>query len=188
MKNCLHFLIALILATSCKTIDLQSYTRPPIMAVDVKFLPLDKREFGNSKIEMDMVDQNICETLGPKYGYIHLSTYLYNNSEWDFPFKLLSLFSLGSSGFLGLPYTIQLAEIRIRYEIRNSRDDEIAFFEGEGKARVPCALYYGYNLNTANLKAITDASNQARKEIMRQLSKDVVENINQKLKAIGPIK
>ena len=187
MKNNRSIFLCLILITSCKSIDLQSYTKPPLMPAEVKFLPLDKLEFGNSKIEMDMVDQNICEVMGPKYGYIHLSVQSDIDTEWDFPFRLLTLFSLGTSGIVGLPYAIILAELNVRYEIRNSKDEEIAFFQGEGKARAPCALYYGYDSYTANSKAVTDALNQARSEIMAQLKKEVVEDINKKLKAAGPI-
>jgi hypothetical protein len=187
MKNYLLFFLCLILISSCKSIDLRSYVKAPLMPAEVKFLPLDKREFGNNKIEMDMVDQNICEVMGPKYGYIHISIYSDVDTEWDFPFRLLSLFSLGASGIIGLPYSIVLADLNIRYEIRNSKDEEIAFFQGEGKARAPCAMYYGYDFYTASSKAITDAANQARKEIMAQLNKETVEEINRKLKLAGPI-
>lgn len=187
MKNSWSIFLCLILITSCKSIDLQSYTKPPLMPAEVKFLPLDKREFGNSKIEMDMVNQNICEVMGPKYGYIHISTFSDIDTEWDFPFRLLALFSMASSSVFGIPYTIILAQINIRYEIRNSKDEEIAFFQGSGKARAPVALYYGYDSYTASVKATTDAVNQARREIMSQLKKELVEDINRKLRAAGPI-
>jgi len=187
MKNGWLFFLSLILISSCKSIDLRNYVKAPVMPAEVKFLPLDKREFGNNKIEMDMVDQNICEVLGPKYGYIHLSIYSNIDTEWDFPFQLLGLFSLGASTIFGLPYSIVVAELNIRYEIRNSKDEEIAFFQGEGKARAPCAMFYGYDFYTAYSKAVADAANQARREIMAQLNKETVEEINRKLKLAGPI-
>ena len=120
----------------------------PNDSLPLKFLPLDKKEFAGNKYESDMIDNNLCEAKGDKYGYI---IYSYNL----------------------LPQTLE-----IDYEIQNRRSERVAKFSAFVKRSV----------GTGPVQELENPFNQANKEIRKQLTVDVVADINKKLTEAGPIR
>ena len=180
-------LILTIIITSCKTLDTISYTKAPNDPIEEKILTLEKKFVDDAKYESDMIDNNICGIYGAKYGYIIYK----GNIDKDLKGYAVSTFfgSLlcGLPWLLGVPVFITTCNASVEYEIQNSKKETIAKFSGNGIGRAPCAMYYGYNGKNSSTKAVYDATNMAHKEIRRQLTKEVVIGINEKLKEAGKI-
>jgi len=152
-----------------------------------KILPLEKKDFGIEKYDTDIIDNNICEVNGEKYGYIILTKQVDSKIKGFWSSYLLNIFTLGVPWVLGMPFYSISVTINIDYEIQNSKKERIAKFSGTGSGKATSALYYGYSTINAATKASYDALNLANKNIRLQLTPSVVENINSQLKAKGPL-
>ena len=181
------FLLCIYLLPSCKTLDRISYGKAPMDPITQKILPLEKKDFGIEKYDTDIIDNNICEVNGEKYGYIILTKQVDSKIKGFWSSYLLNIFTLGVPWVLGMPFYSISVTINIDYEIQNSKKERIAKFSGTGSGKATSALYYGYSTINAATKASYDALNLANKNIRLQLTPSVVENINSQLKAKGPL-
>lgn len=181
------FLLCIYLLPSCKTLDRISYGKAPMDPITQKILPLEKKDFGIEKYDTDIIDNNICEVNGEKYGYIILTKQVDSKVKGFWGSYVLNIFTLGVPWLLGMPFYTISVTINIDYEIQNSKKERIAKFSGTGSGKATSALYYGYSTINAATKASYDAMNLANKNIRLQLTPSVVENINSQLKAKGPL-
>lgn len=181
------FLLCIYLLPSCKTLDRISYGKAPMDPITQKILPLEKKDFGIEKYDTDIIDNNICEVNGEKYGYIILTKQVDSKVKGFWGSYILNIFTFGVPWLLGMPFYTISVTINIDYEIQNSKKERIAKFSGTGSGKATSALYYGYSTINAATKASYDAMNLANKNIRLQLTPSVVENINSQLKAKGPL-
>lgn len=189
MKNIklLVSVLLIIVISSCATLDTISYTKAPNDPIEPKILPLEKIVTENAKYESDMIDNNICEIYGAKYGYIIYKGHLDTDLKGYVPSLLFGSLLCGAPWLLGVPLFTTTCDASVEYEIQNSKKETIAKFSGQGNGRAPCAMYYGYSGKNSATKAVYDATNMAHKEIRKQLTKEVVIGINEKLKEAGRI-
>ena len=181
------FLICIYLLPSCKTLDRLAYSKAPNDPIEQKILPLEKKDFGVEKYDTEIIDNNICELYGEKYGYIIMTQEFDSKIKGFWESYIFGIFTLGVPWFLGMPlYTINVTA-NISYEIQNSKKERIAKFSGSGFGKAKSALYYGYNSINSATKATMDALNMANKNIRLQLTKTVVDSINSQLRAKGPL-
>jgi hypothetical protein len=177
----------LLITSSCATIDVVTYTKAPTDPIVTKIIPLEKLVVDNAIFESDMIDNNLCEIYGPKYGYI-----IYNgNIQSDTKGEVLMFFNsllCGVPSLFGVPFFKVTCNANVNFEIQNNKKETIAKFSGNGFSSVKCALYYGYNSKNSYIKATYDAANNAHKEIRKQLTNEVVQKINDQLKNSGTIK
>jgi hypothetical protein len=178
-------IIVFALTSSCKSLNRFAYDSAPEDPISMKLLPLKKSGIDGFKTEEEELD-NVCESAGTKYGYIVYSGNSFVKNRGAF-YSILCIPHLGLPLFLGVPLFVSVADAQVSYEIQNYRHERIAIFSSQSKANVPCAFYYGYGIVNAPYKSVIDANRIAHKEIRKQLTPEVVIEINRKLKEAGPI-
>jgi hypothetical protein len=187
MKSALIFSIFLLLMGSCKSLELTSLWDIPNKPIPVKLLPLEKQGFNSDKFLINHVDKNICEPWGEKYGYLVCLSKIETRDKGFFLSFFTGLLSLGATWILGVPMCVYDTNAELDFEILNNKSERIAKFSSSAKARVPAALYHGYSPANAWNKSEHDAINLALEEIRSSLSKEVVEEINTKLRESGKL-
>jgi hypothetical protein len=187
MKSALIFSIFLLLMGSCKSLELTSLWDIPNKPIPVKLLPLEKQGFNSDKFLINHVDKNICEPWGEKYGYLVCLSKIETQEKGFFLSYWGGLLTLGTTWILGVPFCVYNTNAELDFEILNNKSERIAKFSSSVKARVPAALYYGYNPTNAGYKCEFDAVNLALEEIRTSLSKEMVDEINAKLRESGKL-
>ena len=119
------------------TPDLPEVPNDPLT---LKFLPLHKKEFVGNKYESDMIDNNLCEAKGKKYGYIIYS------------------------------YTLLPETLEIDYEIQNSRSERIAKFSAYVKRFSGIGQELGNSFNHANKEIRNQLTIEVVRDINKKLS------------------
>jgi hypothetical protein len=186
MTKYFTFLSFFLLFISCKTLDRLSYSKAPKIPIEQKILSLEKKGFGTEKFDNEIVD-NICDAYGEKYGYIIYTEHLDSKLKGFNTTFIFGTLTLGIPFLFGMPLATIHVDAEIDYEIQNSKSERIAKFTGKGKSKVPIAMYYGYSMINGGTKAYIDAMINAHKEIQSQLTKEIVEEINKKLKEKGKL-
>jgi hypothetical protein len=115
------FLLCIYLLPSCKTLDRISYGKAPMDPITQKILPLEKKDFGIEKYDTDIIDNNICEVNGEKYGYIILTKQVDSKVKGFWGSYILNIFTFGVPWLLGMPFYTISVTINIDYEIQNSK-------------------------------------------------------------------
>lgn len=185
--NKTFFLVAILLATSCRSLDMPSCWIVPNSPIHTKLLPLEKIEFSSDKFLMDYVDKNICETEGEKFGYLRCIKKGETIQKGFFLSYWTGLISLGTTWILGAPFFIMESELELDFEILNNKSERIAKFSSYAKTRVPAAFYYGYKPASALYKSQLDCINKAYQQIRDSLNTDVAEAINSELRKSGKL-
>jgi hypothetical protein len=148
MKRIFYLLLLIHLNSCMPAMITPVLPEVPNDPLPLKFLPLHKKEFAGNKYESDMIDNNLCEEKGDKYGYIIYS------------------------------YTLLPQTLEIDYEIQNQRSERVAKFSAWVKR----------NSGTGPKQELENPFNLVNKEIRKQLTPEVVSEINKKLKEAGPLK
>ena len=186
--NLLVSLLLIIVISSCASLDTISYTKAPNDPIEIKILPLEKNGLDNYKFESDMIDNNICEVYGAKYGYIIYKGSITTDYKGYYTSYIFNSLLVCVPIILGIPFFTTECKASVEYEIQNSKKETIAKFSSDGIGRAKCAMYYGYTEKNSVIAASYDAANMAHKEIRKQLTNEIVVEINKKLTEAGTIK
>lgn len=127
------------------------------------------------------VEENICNSFGPKKGTISCKILAYTNSSKSEFLKVPSLLSVFFLNFLGMPYCFNKSEIQLELTIFDLNNNKIAQYIGYGNGYKPVAFYYGYSLVEVDEQTTLSAFRMAMNDIKAQIEKDseiLIEKLN----------
>jgi hypothetical protein len=193
------FIFIMILFQNCRTynssqsLNLKSPIEPKLPALKSS---MDNQSgtfvtpllYGNAdqfEIFDQEVDNNLCNSYGPKYGYIVLRTY-YSKFGLGLGYSVVSGITLLIPNLFGMPMGRPKFELQATVEILNSKKELIGKYRAVGTGKSIMALYYGYGQSNAIRKARIDALNNALSEIRKQIQTDAPK-LSEELKKAGII-
>ncbi|MEM7657519.1 MAG: hypothetical protein AAF399_15405 [Bacteroidota bacterium] len=153
-------------------------------AAEIRYVSRTDIRLQDTKVLMEhTVRDQLCEQLGPEYGYAICRVVGQHHYADQRGFTVLSLASAFLLNVVGMPFARQNTEVVLELEIRDSHDQLVARYQGMGTERLVSGLYYGHNgLRRTHVSALK----QALAQIVAQVEADA-DQVRSALQEAGEI-